>query len=388
MQTQVEVATKVNGRANGIKGFRRVPANGQYFVGCLVGGYRDTRERIALDLLKDFGIDCRKNHFGLEQKTHSELFIAKGVEIVLVLHNDVLQMMPRIVKACEAVKVEYIEITRKQHTWAPALTAKGFTTPPSWRDGFDIDKLLASEKLDHIEPPRLAYEDPQLKAKREKQEREAALNPLPPAPPPEEAPKKMEKPAKPTDGTTRVAFQNFSKAVIEARRRTGQNLKKFAEKLDLSSSSVDNWELLRGNMPIFSTYYKLNAKWPDLFPPVTGLIGEKKAQREGLRFITKLVEKVPAPAPYVPPTKEAKAALAKHAPEPPTVEERLKDASIPLFVPKAPPQLPALSGNVLDDYVAAVLALKAADATIAAAHAARAEALARVNDLHRQVTGQ
>lgn len=390
---QVQVETQKNGRLNGHRVLQRVPADGSAFVGCLIGGYQSTRENIARAILKDFGIDCRY-HFGLEKKTEPKLFIHRGVEIVLVLRDDVLQMMPRIVKACEEAKVEYIEITRKPHTWEPALSTKGFSSPPKWRDTlFNIDKV----RPDTGPETRLAYEDPALKARREAQERDAALNPLPAIPliapkpaAPTPAPTAPAKPEKILSSTTKTAFAEFGKAVAEAWKRSGLSRIEFAEKIGVSTGSIDNWVHGRGGMPVYLSYASLNAKWPDLFKPLSGLKGESKYAKT-MPLVTKPTERVPPPAPYVPPTKEAKAATAKAAPELSLVDARLAaDASPPaLSLQPAPVYAPPkLSGNVLDDYVAAVQALKAAKAVTAAALSAEAEALARVNTLHQQVIGQ
>jgi hypothetical protein len=368
------------------------PRNGRAYVGLLVGGYKQTRLEIARTLLDRYGIDC-KHYYGLEKKTDPSPFkLYPEVEVVVFLDGDVDVIMPRVQRACDAAHVTPIGIVRgKDHTWDSRFKLAGYERPPRWRDGFDIDKVWPEQKLDHIDPPRLIYEDPALVAQRERRALEAA-NPTPePEPVVVRAPKPAVPAPVPTPAEERRApvsvpvvsdksFAQFSKNVIAARERAGLTRAEFAKEFKMTAGGVSNWENCKGGMPYFEYYARLNKKWPDLFPPVRGLKGELKAQKEGRRLITVKEANtvvVPPPAtPYVPPMQKkgaAPAAIAAPAP-----------ASLPVIAPPAP----VVGDATMDDYLAALTELKAADLGLRQAEARRAEALALVDAIHKKVTGR
>jgi hypothetical protein len=364
------------------------------YIGCLVGGYKETRAEVGRELLQRYGIWCKHN-MGPERRP-GVLEIYKEVEIVLILEKDAEHVRDKVLRACEKQRLPLIEISRKKRNdWDALFKTRGYDNPPSWRDGFDVDKVLGPDSLDHIEPPRLAFEDPQLKAGRLAKLAEAQRPPTPepesPKPAPVVAKPPEEKSNRVLSAFDKNAFENFSKAVIEARRRSGKDRSSFAADLGMTPGGVANWEHCKGGMPYYESYAKVNAKWPDLFPPITGLRGELKARAAGHRLLTgkpgTIV--VPPPAtPYVP------AGKAKPAPAPVVAPAKNVGDFQDVTTPSTPTTPSHVRTQIVDDdrtlteYMAALGELRATNQVITDAQAKREEILARVDALHRLVTGR
>jgi transcriptional regulator with XRE-family HTH domain len=470
-----------------------VPRDGRHFIATLVGGYKETRAEIGRELLELYGIWCKHHISPDRHKDPSPIYIATDCELVIFLIEDVDKVLKRVLKACETARVDNIGISRKSHhNWFATFKLRGFDSPPKWRDGFNVDQSpLGPDKLDHIEPPRLAYEDPALKALRQAKidvaepvaeltkglEQQKALQPAPPPPP--KPPVRLlpgtQKPAstgfgsalrqarvqagvsqrelsmrlgmsqfavsswelgnaKPdattfarlkglypalpdprTEGapvvakpvpvivkpvvakpvveekltieedvevssqkkvphtmlsaTAKDATSRFSKACVEARSRAHKTLEQMAEKLEVSKSGFALWEHGTGGMPTWKAYAKLNKLYPDLFPPVVGLIGEVSARKQGLEFITST---------STPPPK----AMPSFAKGKPARQPKMVNA------PATKPGKPLKLNGSVDEYVTALNDLKAIDIQLLEWQERREETIARVNALHAMVTGQ
>lgn len=310
---------------------RWMPRPGEkYIIACLVGGRYDTRIEAMRELKKRYGIDCQ-HHFGDEKRADpTPLFIPPSVDIVIIMVDAMTKgnMMDRVLKAISKAGKEHLGVKGFKHnaSWAETLKLHGFESPPRW-EGIDIDKLQVEDVPKQIEPPRLVYVDPKLKAMEEEKERRAKelqqILAQPPTPVAKEHPRAGMRPGTSVEPTTAWA-EEFRKA----REATGMSQGEFGKKIGKAQGVVSSWE--RGNStPLWEWYVKLKNELPSLSEPPNIKGRQIYEQTHGKTvFLKPGMVVVPPPAtPYTPPgaqktAKEAfgpvkPAEVAKEPPAPP-----------------------------------------------------------------------
>lgn len=300
MQTNgatMRVESKAGGK------LRWMPRPGEkYVIACLVGGRYDTRTEAMRELKKRYGIDCQ-HHFGDEKRAEPNLFIPAGVDIVIIMVDAVAKMMEKVMKAVNKSGKEHLGVKGYKFNaqWAETLKLHGFETPPRW-EGIDIDKVQPVEEAPKvIEPPRLVYVDPKLKAiEEEKEKRAKELQEIlkqPPAPLRAPHPLKGVRPGTTVEPTTAWA-EEFRKA----REATGLSQGEFGKKIGKAQGVVSSWE--RGNsVPLWEWYVKLKTVLPSLSEPpdIKGRLTYEQTHGKTV-FLKPGTVVVPPPAtPYAPP---------------------------------------------------------------------------------------
>lgn len=289
----------------------KTPKDGKEIVGCLVGGYAQTRVEIIKELWSRYGIRVIK-HFGDEmKKSIGGIFIDPRVEVVVMLADDLSDaVLQKVLSCCRAGGQDHLAINRRQkHAWDHVFAASGYHNPPKWRDGYlienpaDPDKLEAERlaELAALEKPRQAYVDPKLqlvggaklgdKLLPRMAEAEAVLNqykpqpkPAPTPPPQKTSPRATAARIQRGDGAgfaQKVSPPGWPSQLRALREATGLQQNVFCKKYGFGQSNISSWELGK-TVPAYSLLLKLQALFPTLGEPpgVRGKqIYEKRAKQ-------------------------------------------------------------------------------------------------------------
>lgn len=400
----------------------RVPRDGKEFVGCLVGGYKDTRENMKREFLTRYGIRI-VSHFGLEKRKDPDLYVPLGTEICVILTDDVEKMLPRVLKAALKANVPTIGIERKPGAWDTIFSAEGFANPPRFRDGFDVDKLdqalamankidigkMEEERLLEIkaidDKPRLAYEDPALRDARlgKLADAFAAVEKAPSPPPPKIAAPVGHHGGTLKPGQTVPAGEGFGQILRSAREAMGWTQGKLAKKIGRAQGNLSSWE--RGaSIPLYEAWMDMKKHLPDL-PEPEGMQGKHTydlRHKDDTQAAVKLIEKTAPRAVKLPPIEMPPGpgkTLTTLAVQPSITVQAHEQATLPYtpvvhvqrpsapVIQKATPHVTSqlLTGSPLDEYMAVLQELKAFDESI---KPRREEILARADALHKRVTGR
>jgi hypothetical protein len=113
---------------------RRLPKNGQAFLGLLVGGPSDIYRDISPRMLREFGISLEhhwRSEAGMKRVVKETL--PSGCEIVVVLTDMVGHANGQlVVKLAKAAGIPYVLTGRKRSAWVTGLQALGFEQNPVW----------------------------------------------------------------------------------------------------------------------------------------------------------------------------------------------------------------------------------------------------------------
>lgn len=342
----------------------KVPKDGKEIVGCLVGGYAQTRVEIVKELWTRYGIRVIK-HFGDEmKKSIGGIYIDSRVEVVVMLADDLSDaVLQKVLSCCRAGGQNHLAINRRQkHTWDTVFASEGYSSPPKWRDGYlienpaDPDKLNAERlaELAALDKPRPAYVDPQLSIvggpklgdKLRNLEAEKILNqyiPAKQAPAPKvqlvkPAAKSDEKRIQRGDGKgfgQKESPKGWPSELRALREGLGMQQAAFAKKYGFSQGNVSSWELGH-SVPAYHLFVRLREVFPNIAEP-EGVRGqrayEKRQAEEAAKAATKQAAKdakaaakaeavpvVVAPAPKAK-AKAAPAAVTTPAPRPQDPEQ-------------------------------------------------------------------
>jgi DNA-binding transcriptional regulator YiaG len=333
------------------------PKDGKEFVGCLVGGYKDTREKLKNELWTRYGIRVAV-HFGLEKRNDLNLFIPSHVEVCVILHDDIEKMLGRVRKACESIKCDVIEVRRKgvNTEWDEKFADHLYANPPRWRDNLDVDKYLKSsadleqERIEELkkidDKPRLAYEDPALRKSHNPTLADIAIKPKDAEPLAKTVAQIVANAAAEPVKKGKHRFEShpsppgFPLEVRKAREAKGWFQGDLAEVLGGKQSMVSAWERGAG-VPSYEVWLKLLQIFPQMAEHEPAGIKGKQAYeaKHGVKM-------VPPPKPYTPPTapKTAKEAFApKPAPVEPEPKPEPVEASAAVLYSDGPPAVEVTS---------------------------------------------
>lgn len=382
------VAAEYGGRDT-FKGRR--PLDGQSWKGCLIGGYKDTQEEISKALKNFYGIRCDAKVTGGVRLT-SDIKIPPDTDIVVIIADRLVSgLRVKIYDVARKLGVPWVEVDHTFGSWKTPMEEMGFSTPPKWRDGIDVDKYQRTIEVEDrsnepkpAPPPRpheVKIGTPVLSADK--------LGKLSLVGPPAKGGNKTPPPPPKVSAATKDKFADFGPRLTAAREKAGLSKAELAAKMDMSPSGIANWEAGKGGPPTHTKYAKLREVMPGVFPYVPGLKGEKTAN-------AKLGKPLAAPkTPYVPATgplaKKPEQVVAK-ASEPvpaPAVEP------VPLFAPKPEAPRPSAamafggrSSGVMVELAAAVAKLELADQELELAVKKREDALAEFDAVSRKLTGR
>jgi hypothetical protein len=112
----------------------RLPKNGRFFRGLLVGGPGDIYRDIQPRMLEDFGIDLEqhwRSEAGMKRVVKETL--PSGCEVVIILTDMVGHANGQlVVKLAKTAGISYALTGRKRSAWVTGLLAMGFEQKPGW----------------------------------------------------------------------------------------------------------------------------------------------------------------------------------------------------------------------------------------------------------------
>jgi hypothetical protein len=105
-----------------------LPANGQAFVGLLVGGHEHIAAELKPDLFLEYGIDVR-HHFSFA----GDKQVPRDVEVILILSEFCQKSFQRqMAAAARSAGIKLAYIGRRKADWTRGLQSAGFVQKPSW----------------------------------------------------------------------------------------------------------------------------------------------------------------------------------------------------------------------------------------------------------------
>lgn len=109
------------------------PANGQHFVGLLVGGHTDTFKHMSARLLSEFGV-LLTQHWptGLPVKTVDAKRLPAGCEIVVIIADQIKTCAKIVTEKAREANVPFALVGHTKAAWTRGLVSAGFLLHPAW----------------------------------------------------------------------------------------------------------------------------------------------------------------------------------------------------------------------------------------------------------------